>query len=379
MGNSHTADRSGATINDESLDFLHKADRDALHTRFEVGSLRATAHFLWEVDFSPYVLRTRLNRCLVAKGLQAIIAFDAQLESPLLLKAIWLVDTQQWTEVVNALKLAAQLGFCTLPVTISLQDIQRHTTKQAYLAEPRVLALWKMIGRHVVFGGNYGRFELFDQQGGVRALRDEPGYELSINPPLPATHPFHPHTINDNPPVSSLIHLKGGSWTSLPDLATFASASAFIMRIIIAMALPVENWGKTPWVHGNRHAHGGVLDGPLNHSPHQPPDGCTAVVAFRMDDMNPPLEGRLLLLTSFDMPFVAWVVLVSRADTNIVGVCVSTTEPPVSGASDTFKDRRPTAAPLVRGLLSNTIADMMICQKEKTKAVKPAGGRGELS
>uniref|UniRef100_A0A7S1JV35 Uncharacterized protein n=1 Tax=Vitrella brassicaformis TaxID=1169539 RepID=A0A7S1JV35_9ALVE len=70
------------------------------------------------------------------------------------------------------------------------------------------------------------------------------------------------------------------------------------------------------------------------------------------------------MLTSFDMPFVAWVVLVSRADTNIVGVCVSTTEPPVSGASDTFKDRRPTAAPLVRGLLGNAIADMALNRGE---------------
>ncbi|CEM01614.1 unnamed protein product [Vitrella brassicaformis CCMP3155] len=211
MGNNHTADRCGATINDESLDFLHKADRDALHTRFEVGSLRATAHFLWEVDFSPYVLRTRLNRCLVAKGLHTIIAFDTQLDRHLLLKAIWLVDTQQWTEVANALKLALQCGFRTLPITMSVQDIQRHTTKQAYLAEPRVLAMWKMIGRHVNFGGNYCRFELFDQPGGgVRAIKDEPDFELTINPPLPATHPYHPHIINDKPPCQILNRPAGG-------------------------------------------------------------------------------------------------------------------------------------------------------------------------
>ncbi|CEL95973.1 unnamed protein product [Vitrella brassicaformis CCMP3155] len=365
MGNYHTADRSGVTINDESLDFLHKADRDALHTRFEVGSLRATAHFLWEVDFSPYILRTRLNRCLMAKGLHTIIAFDAQLDRPLLLKAIWLVDTQQWTEVVNALKLAEQRGCCTLPVTMSVQDIQRHTTKQAYLAEPRVVALWKMIGRQVNFGGNCGRFELFDQQGGgVRALRDEPGFELTISPPLPPTHPYHPHMINNNPPVRSRIRLLPGSWTADSEMVTYASASAFIMEKIM-LGSPVAHRAKTPWVHVDRYAHGGVLSGLLNRSPHQPPNRCTAVVAFRYDDMNPPLEGRILLLTSFDMPFIAWVVLGSSADTTIVGVSVITTEPPVGGASDASKDRRPTTAPLVRSLLGNPIADMALNQKEQ--------------
>ncbi|CEM14559.1 unnamed protein product [Vitrella brassicaformis CCMP3155] len=194
MGNNHTADSHGALIDEHTLDFLHKDDRDALHTRSEVGSLRATARFLWEVDFSAAVLSNRLNRCLAAKGLHAIIAFDAQLDRPLLLKAIWLVDTQQWTEVTNALKVAAQLNYCQLPITLAVADCERHDSKQAYLADVRVIALWKMVGRHVNFGGNYGRFELFDQPGGgVRALRDEPGFELDINPPLPPAHPYHTH------------------------------------------------------------------------------------------------------------------------------------------------------------------------------------------
>ncbi|CEM35310.1 unnamed protein product [Vitrella brassicaformis CCMP3155] len=167
MGNNHTADRHGAVIDDHTLDFLHKDDRDALHTRSEVGSLRVTAHFLYEVDFSAAVLSSRLNRCLVAKGLHTIIAFDAQLDRPLLLKAIWLVDTQQWT--------------------------RGDRCAEAYLADARVIALWKMVGRHVNFGGQLGRFELFDQPGGgVRALKDEPGFELDINPPLPPpTHTTH--------------------------------------------------------------------------------------------------------------------------------------------------------------------------------------------
>ncbi|CEM01613.1 unnamed protein product [Vitrella brassicaformis CCMP3155] len=130
---------------------------------------------------------------------------------------------------------------------------------------------------------------------------------------------------------------------------------------------PPVNEGQTPWVPVDRYAHGGVLDGLLDHSPHQPPDRCTAVVALRWDDEDPPAEHRCLLLTSFDMPFVAWVGLGSRVyvDMNTVVVRVVTAEPPVGGASDDLKDRRPTTAPLVRGLLGIAIADMALSQQEE--------------
>ncbi|CEM20131.1 unnamed protein product [Vitrella brassicaformis CCMP3155] len=364
MGNNHSADRHGAVIDDHTLDFLHKADRDALHTRSEVGSLRVTAHFLYEVDFSAAVLSNRLNRCLVARGLQTIIAFDAQLDRPLVLKAIWLVDTQQWTEVANALRFAAPRGYCQLPITLAVADMQRHDSKQAYLADARVIALWKMVGRHVNFGGQLGRFELFDQAGGgVRALRDEPGFELDINPPLPPAHPYRPHAINDNPPIRSTISWQGGGWTAGGEETTDASASAFIMGTIMWPSM--ANEGRTPWVAFDRHDHGGVLDGLLNHSPHQPPNGCTAVMAGRWDDDDPPIQLRQLLLTPFDSPFVASVDLCLLPDTDIVGVSALTTEPPVGDASAAFKDRRPTTAPLMRGPLGSTIADMVVNRQEK--------------
>ena len=52
---------------------------------------------------------------------------------------------------------------------------------------------------------------------------------------------------------------------------------------------------------------------------------------------------------------------------SLSAVCVRvvTTEPPVGDASDAFKDRRPNTAPLVGGLLGNTIADMAIYHKEE--------------
>ncbi|CEL98420.1 unnamed protein product [Vitrella brassicaformis CCMP3155] len=111
--------------------------------------------------------------------------------------------------------------------------------------------------------------------------------------------------------------------------------------------LRAGHWGATPLVRVNRHAHGGVLDGLLNQSPHQPPHRCTAVMAGRLDDKVPPVETRILLLTPFDSPFVASIVLLTRANINTVGVYALTNEPPVGGASAAFKDRRPATAPLV--------------------------------
>ncbi|CEM35285.1 unnamed protein product [Vitrella brassicaformis CCMP3155] len=373
MGNDVTVPSSRQALpparENEAIDFIHSLGRDAIHTLEDIGILRCTAAFLSQIDFSAAVLRNRLGRCLAAKQLHGIIAFDSQLETKLVLKAIWLMDTQQWTEVANALRFAGQRGLCQLPITLAVADMQRHDSKQAYLADAGVIALWKMVGRHVNFGGHYGRFELFDQPGGgVRAIKDEPGFELDINPPLPPAHPYHTHTINGNPPVTCRIREQGGSWTAGAEVITDASASAFVMRVILPP--PVANWGVTPWVYVDRHAHDGVLDGLLNHSPHQPPNGCTAVVASRVDSSHPPLEYRTLLLTPFDRPFVAWIDLCifpnnTQNKTNIVTVSVVTNEPPVGDASAAFKDRRPATASLVGGPLGSTIADMVVNQQEK--------------
>ncbi|CEM34557.1 unnamed protein product [Vitrella brassicaformis CCMP3155] len=371
MGNLVTVPSSRQAVpparGEEQIDFIHSLGRDAIHTLEDIGILRSTAAFLSQIDFSAAVLRNRLGRCLAAKQLDGIIAFDLQLETKLVLKAIWLVDAQQWAEVANALRFARQRGFCQLPITVAVADLQRHDSKQAYLADVRVIALWKMVGRHVNFGGSsgYSRFKLFDQPGGgVCAIKDEPGFELDINPPLPPAHPFHTHTINDNPPVRSTISWQGGSWTAGNQVSTHASASAKIMGVVLAVP-PAAKRGTTPWAYVDRHAHGGVLDGLLNQSPHQPPDRCTAVMAGRLDYRVPPGEIRHLLLTPFDSPFVAFVVLATHANTDTVGVCVVTTEPPVGDAYDAFKDRRPTTAPLVGGPLGSTIADMVVNQQEE--------------
>ncbi|CEM23370.1 unnamed protein product [Vitrella brassicaformis CCMP3155] len=104
--------------------------------------------------------------------------------------ALWLVDGLVWDEAADALRLAGQCGLCQLPVTVGEQDLRRHRTKQAFLAKPRVVALWKMVGRQVDFGGNLGSFELFTHSDGrLRAIKDRPAYGFKYD--IIAKHQKH--------------------------------------------------------------------------------------------------------------------------------------------------------------------------------------------
>ena len=68
--------------------------------------------------------------------------------------------------------------------------------------------------------------------------------------------------------------------------------------------------------------------------------------------------------------------MTSVVSLNAVTVSVVTTEPPVGDASAAFKDRRPSTAPLVGGLVGSTIADMMVNQQEEVDDEgECAGGR----
>ncbi|CEM35309.1 unnamed protein product [Vitrella brassicaformis CCMP3155] len=104
------------------------------------------------------------------------------------------------------------------------------------------------------------------------------------------------------------------------------------------------------------------------------PNRCTAIMAGKCDDVDPPEELRHLLLTPFDGPFVACVTLATWAGTTIVAVFAFTTESPVGDASDAFKDCRPTTAPLMRGPLGSTIADMVANQQEVADEEEGADG-----
>ena len=45
-------------------------------------------------------------------------------------QALWLVEHQRWEESANALRLAHQLNYCQLPVSINQDDLQKYRSKQ---------------------------------------------------------------------------------------------------------------------------------------------------------------------------------------------------------------------------------------------------------
>ncbi|CEL98406.1 unnamed protein product [Vitrella brassicaformis CCMP3155] len=341
-------------IRNQSLDVIHREGRDELHKIKAVGNLRISARFLSRVDFEPAVLRRRLRRALhdtqLIDGtpLDAVVTFDVDnLGSKLLLQAWWLVECQRWDEAADALRLAHQLTYCELPVIVTQHDLEKHRSKQAYLAEPRVVALWKIVGRQVNFGGERGRFELFDHgNGDLRAIKDEPEYRLNLTP-LPPAHPYHPHTSPHDPPVRHHIgHYdeEEHAWYT-DDMYTEASFSSFLMSTILART--IDDMHLTEQFI-DRDVRGGVLAGLLDQSVHQPVEGTTAVIAFTIHDA----PHKELLLTPFDHPFIAYIAI---GDLGNGQVCarVLTTEPPAVGVSADapFKDRLPRTTALARPVL----------------------------
>mmetsp|Transcript_33790 Transcript_33790/g.97432 ORF Transcript_33790/g.97432 Transcript_33790/m.97432 type:complete len:247 (-) Transcript_33790:1497-2237(-) len=229
---------------------------------------------------------------------------------------------------------------------------------------PRVTAQWMVVSRHVDFrranGQQDGTFELFrdNATNEIRAIRDEPEFAITLNPPLPTTavhplqqHPFQQHIKHDDPPVQFAVSFDeeaedGGSWTAGPSECTQVSMSAFIVEMII-----YHYYWSGPPVHTMRmdidgSVRGGYLDGVLTQSPHTPLDGCSAVEGSEGGDGN---VYQTHLLTAFNDPFIAWVRFRFRPDDRQnVRVTLVTTEQPVGSPGDPFPSRYQRAAALAR-------------------------------
>ncbi|CEL94566.1 unnamed protein product, partial [Vitrella brassicaformis CCMP3155] len=151
------------------------------------------------------------------------------------LKCLWLVEHQRWDEAADALRFASQCRFCQLPAIITREDLQRHRTKQvAFLAEPRVVALWKMLGRQVDFG-ELGRFELFDDgHGSLRAIKDEEAFQIRLSPPLPPAHRYQQHSDPHNPIVAHRIDVYYGQDHVRDGDMIEASFSSYLMHTMTA-------------------------------------------------------------------------------------------------------------------------------------------------
>ena len=69
-----------------------------------------------------------------------------------------------------------------------------------------------VVGRHIDFGDG-SRLQIFRHGNDeVRAIKDEPGFELEVNPPLPAGHLYQRHRLEHDPPVDSGIFYLANQW-----------------------------------------------------------------------------------------------------------------------------------------------------------------------
>jgi len=169
----------------------------------------------------------------------------------------------------------------------------------------------------------------------VRAIKDEPGFRLDFNPPLPPGNLYQQHRQQHDPPVHSRIRYWDGRWVSDGLPHDYASLSSFAKYMIL------ERFDKTHQTNStgrslNRRGDGGRLDGLLTQSPHTLVAGCTSTLS-RKGDIG---DERALVLTNSSHTFVAWTIISSDFGDGSVSVAVETTEAPVC-ASGAFKDRFP--------------------------------------
>ncbi|CEM14851.1 unnamed protein product [Vitrella brassicaformis CCMP3155] len=352
MGNvsRKTSDEASPSVHGQCLDFIHRDDRYQLYDEAkDIGRLRTAALYVGN-DHSQ-TLRSRLNwslhRIRLADGtpLDTVLAFDPQsvTEARLLLAAMWMVEQQRWEEVAEVLRWASHCGRCTLPVNLTAADINKHADKTAYMSLPRVVTQLMVVGRHVDFADS-SRLELFRHGHEVRAINDEPDFDLEVDPPLFPDHPYRQHRLQDDPPVRSHIHYweRCGIWRS-GGRFTDASVSSCAKRLILDHFDHTHKTYRT-WRLLDRYVGGGRLDALLSQSPHTPVAGCSTTFSRQH---GRPL--RYLVLTKSTHNFVAWIHLGDYA--NIVEVSVWTTEAPVSGEGGAFKDRFPQTTALARVVL----------------------------
>ncbi|CEM09021.1 unnamed protein product [Vitrella brassicaformis CCMP3155] len=297
--------------------------------------LRATAP-CFRKAFSSAQLRNRLDHSLSRDGdgintqqLQ-LVQFDPSLGMGELMAAVWIAEEGgRWDETREVLQWASQYRYCTLPVILMADDIRTHASKTAYLSVARVLAQLMVAGRHVDFGDR-SCLQIFRRANGeVRAIKDEPGFRLTVDPPLAAHHLYQQHRLEHDPPVESRINYLGaiGTWESDGLPCTDSSVWSF--------AKGMACWWRPS-------------DGLLTQSPHSPVAGCTTTLSSR--------DGRVrcLVITDESHTFVAWIFILDNGNDN-VRVWIVTTEAPVC-VSGAFKDRFPVTTQLARVALGSDVA-----------------------
>ncbi|CEL93584.1 unnamed protein product [Vitrella brassicaformis CCMP3155] len=324
------------------LAHLFAEDRYRIPDISTTVALRAASRDIRDA-FSSDQLRSRLDHSLSRDGdgintqqLQ-LVRFDPSLGMGDLLAAVWVAEEGgRWDETGEVLQLASQCGDCTLPLSLTADDINTHWSKTVYMALPRVLAQLMVVGRHVRFE-NGSRLRLFRRANGEVRGPIEPGFQLVFNPPLAAGHLYQRNRLEHDPPVRSRIYWDkfGGGWVvshaidfgADPSEYTEASVSSFAKGKIY------DHFYKTH---------------PINRT------------SIRSNS-NSAARVRFLVLTDSSHKFVAWITIevlggwsttAHMGDDNVrVRVDVWTTEEPVC-ASGAFKDRFPVTTRLARVALA---------------------------
>ncbi|CEM04596.1 unnamed protein product [Vitrella brassicaformis CCMP3155] len=281
-----------------------------------------------------------LRRAVNGQQVQLLRFDDDQFGVHDLLAAVCVMEEGEWVEMGEVIELAAQCGNCELPVILTADDINTHANKTAYVSAPRVLAQLKMVGRHVRFSDD-SCLQLFQHGNDWRAITDEPGFRVEVDPPLPAGHLYQQYRQPHDPPVRERIYYSPANarWMSTGGPGyTEASVSSFAKFMVL------DHFNKTHQINDqsiilNRYVGGGRLDGLLTESPHTPVAGCTTTLGWGVDV-------RFLVLTGSNHSFAAWIDI-RRSGNNNVGVRVRTTEAAVCG-SGPFKHRFPVTTQLAR-------------------------------
>ncbi|CEM20439.1 unnamed protein product [Vitrella brassicaformis CCMP3155] len=178
----------------------------------DILRLRKTCSWLRKLFGAPQ-LRQRLTHEVstqaglrrAANGQQLLTFDDQQMGEGDLLAALCVTEAGGWSEMSEAVELAGQCGNCQLPVRLTAADLHQYPNKTAYLAAPRVLAQLKMVGPHIDFG-NGVTFQLFHHGNRLRAVNDDDGFEVDIDPPLPPNHPYQQHRQQHDPPARPQQH-----------------------------------------------------------------------------------------------------------------------------------------------------------------------------
>ncbi|CEM24569.1 unnamed protein product [Vitrella brassicaformis CCMP3155] len=318
--------------------------------------LRGTCRWLRNLFRAPQ-LRQRLTHTLSTQT--GLLCFDdEEMGVADLLAAVSVMEVGgDWCEVREALELAEQCGYCQLPVVLTAADLHRHTNMAAYLAGPRVLAQLKMVGHYIGFPNNDATFELFQHGDQLRAIKDQSGFELTIDPPLPANHLYQQRRLAHNPPVSSRfgwnIFDRWRGSRGHHEAITDPSVSSFVKRNIFEHFFRSRG---TSSIGGQitREMGDDRLHRLLEESPHEPVDNCTLAIPFHSDNCL----HYYLRLTPAGHPFLTMISMSSEPNDSVVALLWTTERPVV--AQGGYKDLHQQTAALAPVMLGPVIAPIIL-------------------